>query len=105
MEYLLLTADKAVTLSFLTLAFAQLWHVFNMRSSDSKFWDNTITTNGYIWGALLLCTGLLFMAVYVPIFSDVLKVTPPTLTGWIVVFVMSGIPLLVGQLWKLLDRS
>ena len=105
MEYLLLSADKAVTLSFLTLAFAQLWHVFNMRSSDSKFWDNTITTNSYIWGALLLCTGLLFMAVYVPIFSDVLKVTPPTLTGWTVVFVMSAIPLLVGQLWKLLNRS
>lgn len=105
MEYLLLSADKAVTLSFLTLAFAQLWHVFNMRSSDSKFWDNIITTNSYIWGALLLCTGLLFMAVYVPIFSDVLKVTPPTLTGWTVVFVMSVIPLLVGQLWKLLNRS
>ncbi len=104
MEYLHLSGDKAVTLSFLTLAFAQLWHVFNMRSNDSRFWDNTITTNIYVWGALLLCTGLLFMAVYVPIFSDVLKVTPPTLAGWTVVFVMSGIPLLVGQLWKFLDR-
>ncbi len=101
MEYLNLSAEKAVTLSFLTLAFAQLWHVFNMRSSDSSFWSNTITTNNYIWGALLLCTGLLFMAVYVPVLSNVLKVTPPTVTGWVVVFVMSGIPLLVGQLWKI----
>ncbi len=100
MEYLFLTADKAVTLSFLTLAFAQLWHVFNMRSSDSSLWGNTITTNNYVWGALLLCTGLLFIAVYVPIFSNVLKITPPTVTGWIVIFVMSSIPLLVGQLWK-----
>ncbi|PAU95563.1 ATPase [Aliifodinibius salipaludis] len=100
MEYLLLSADKAVTLSFLTLAFAQLWHVFNMRSSDSGFWNNTITTNNYIWAALLLCTGLLFVAVYVPVISDVLKVTPPTVTGWGVVFIMSVIPLLVGQLWK-----
>jgi len=101
MEYLNLSADKAVTLSFLTLAFAQLWHVFNMRSGDSIFWNNTITTNNYIWGALLLCTGLLFMAVYIPILSDVLKITPPTLKGWILIFVMSGVPLLVGQLWKI----
>ena len=28
-------ATKAVTVSFLTLAFAQLWHVFNMRDPDS----------------------------------------------------------------------
>lgn len=100
MEYLYLSADKAVTLSFLTLAFAQLWHVFNMRSEDSGFWNNTITTNNYIWGALILCTGLLIMAVYVPVLSDVLKITPPTTLGWTVVFVMSGAPLLVGQLWK-----
>jgi Ca2+-transporting ATPase len=69
-----------------------------MRSVDSGFWNNTITTKNYVSGALLLCTGLLFMAVYIPVVSDVLKVTPPSVSGWMVVFIISGIPLLVGQL-------
>ena len=31
LELLELAGNEAVTVSFLTLAFAQLWHVFNMR--------------------------------------------------------------------------
>jgi Ca2+-transporting ATPase len=57
---------QAVTISFLTLAFAQLWHVFNMRESGSGFFRNEITQNPFIWGALALCVGLLLLAVYLP---------------------------------------
>ena len=50
--------ERAVTISFLTLAFAQLWHVFNMRERHSNWFLNDITCNKYVWGALALCTGL-----------------------------------------------
>ena len=42
----------AVTVTFLTIAFAQLWHVFNMRHPTSSLLHNEITRNPWIWAAL-----------------------------------------------------
>ncbi len=89
---------RAVTVSFLTLAFAQLWHVFNMRDKGSHVLVNDITRNFYIWGALLLCGALLLLAVYVPVLASVLKLVHPGLKGWILILGMSFVPYLIGQL-------
>jgi Ca2+-transporting ATPase len=92
--------ERAVTVSFLTLAFGQLWHVFNMRNSDSNVIDNDIVRNPYIWGALVLCAVLLLAAVYLPGFNDVLGVADPAITGWALIIGFSALPLLVGQFAK-----
>jgi Ca2+-transporting ATPase len=89
--------DQAVTVSFLSLAFTQLWHVFNMRDSRTALLRNDITRNPFIWGALALCTGLLLAAVYVPGLSRVLHIESPGREGWLLILGMSVIPLLVGQ--------
>jgi len=91
---------QAVTVSFLTLAFSQLWHVFNMRDRGSKFLHNEITGNRYVWGALVLCTVLLLAAVLLPGLSHVLKVVNPGTPGWTLVIVASLVPFLVGQVVK-----
>lgn len=91
---------QAVTVSFLTLAFAQLWHVFNMRDRGSGFIRNDITRNRFVWGALGLCTVLILAAVYIPGIATVLKVTNPGMKGWILIIVMSLIPWIAGQISK-----
>jgi Ca2+-transporting ATPase len=105
LSYALVTLNmeerRAVTVSFLTLAFAQLWHVFNMRDRGSSFLHNDITRNRYIWGSLLLCVGLLLAAVYLPGLNTVLKVVDPGTNGWILILVMSIVPWIIGQLWKI----
>lgn len=93
--------QRAVTISFLTIAFARLWHVFNMRDNDSNLWDNEVTRNPYIWMALVICTGLLLMAVYVPVLAKVLNVVPLGLDGWGLIMGTSLIPLVIGQIWKI----
>ena len=98
--WLKMDQKQAVTVSFLTLAFAQLWHVFNMRDRGSGVFKNDITRNSFVWGALALCTGLLVAAVYLPGLSYVLRVCHPGLKGWILVIVMSLIPLVIGQALK-----
>ncbi len=95
-----LEQERAVTLSFLTLAFAQLWHVFNMRDNDSHIWHNDVVQNLYVWGALALCVGLLLAAVYIPFLAQLLSVTTPDLTGWGLIIGASLVPLLVGQIYK-----
>lgn len=97
---LAMDTKRAVTVSFLTLAFAQLWNVFNMRGRTANLFDNEITRNPYIWGALVLCILLLLAAVYVPVLADVMGIVDPGLKGWALVLGMSVIPLIVGQIFK-----
>lgn len=97
--------NQAVTVSFLTLAFGRLWHVFNMRDRDSHLLHNEVLGNPYIWLALLICTGLLLSAVYLPGLSDVLQTADPGLTGWGLILGVSLIPLAIGQTWKVVDRA
>jgi Ca2+-transporting ATPase len=92
----------AVTVGFLTLAFAQLWHVFNMRSLGTGLIRNEVTSNPYVWGALGLCIGLLLAAVYLPFLSELLGTTPLDLTGWGLTLGFSLVPLIFGQLLKAL---
>jgi len=103
--WLKMPRGQAVTVSFLTLAFSQLWHVFNMRDRGSRFIRNDITRNPFIWGALALCTALLVGAVYLPGLSQVMKVTGPGIRGWTLVVVMSLIPFCIGQARKAMTRK
>ena len=94
---LALDAEATVTVSFLTLAFAQLWHVFNMRDPRANPFDNEVTRNPWVWGALALCTALLALPPYVPPLAHVLHLVPPTPAMWAVVFAMSMVPVIVMQ--------
>ncbi|MFO8033604.1 MAG: cation-transporting P-type ATPase [Candidatus Bipolaricaulota bacterium] len=91
-----LPTGEAVTMSFLTLAFAQLWHVFNIRDLGTGPLANDIARNPFVWGALVLCSGLLVAAVYLPGLSAVLKTEPLTLRQWLWALAMSTFPWLVG---------
>jgi Ca2+-transporting ATPase len=93
--------DRAVTVSFLTLAFARLWHVFNMRAHGTSLIRNPITTNPFVWGALLLCSGLLLIGTYLPGLSSILNMVDPGPEGWILILGFSLVPLVIGQTVKL----
>jgi Ca2+-transporting ATPase len=94
---------RAVSISFLTLAFSQLWHVFNMRDGGSGFIRNEITQNRWIWAALALCTALLLTAVYVPGLANLMSVEKPGSKGWGLIIGMSLIPWAAGQIVKEID--
>ncbi|MBN2365312.1 MAG: cation-translocating P-type ATPase [Calditrichaeota bacterium] len=95
---------EAVTLSFLTLSFARLFHVFNLRDTESAFFKNEITTNPFVWGAFALCGIFLLAAVYLPGLSDVLKTHHPSPLEWTVIVGMSIIPVIVIQTGKLVMK-
>jgi Ca2+-transporting ATPase len=88
---------EAVTVSFLTLAFAQLWNVFNVRDITSGLLRNEVTANPYVWGALALSGLILVGAVYLPFVSLALGTAPIGLAGWTVVIGMSLLPPFGGQ--------
>jgi Ca2+-transporting ATPase len=96
-NWLDLDARATVTVTFLTLAFAQLWHAFNMRDLRSRLVVNEVTRNGWLWGALLLCAALLAAPPYLPPAAHLLQLAPLTAEMWSVVLTFSLAPLIVTQ--------
>jgi len=94
---LAMTERDAVTVSFLTLALAQLWHVFNMRRIGTSPLRNELTRNPFLWGALALCLMLIAAAIYLPGLATLLGLAPPDMMGWSLAFCASLVPLLIGE--------
>jgi len=103
-EVLMASRTETMTVSFTTLALAQLWHVFNMRSPHSAMFSNEITRNRWVWGAIGLCAGLLLLAIYFPPLARVLSVGPPSPAGWLVIALCSAATLVLGQAFTLVRR-
>ncbi len=96
-----LSGKALVTATFLTIAFAQLWHVFDMRGSRSGLVFNEVTRNPWVWAALALCAALLVVPAYWPSMAEVLHLAPPTLTMWSIVAGCSLAPMLLIQFVRL----
>lgn len=104
-EWLELDRGQATTVSFITIAFAQLWHVFNMRSRHSRLWRNVVTRNRLVWYALALCFGLILMAVNLPVLASTLEISPIGTEGWMLAIGCSLLPLAAGQAWLAVSRQ
>lgn len=96
MTWLGYNEGAAITVSFLTLAFAKLWFVLNLRDHDAPTFKNDITQNGWLWAAVGLCIVLLLVAVYLPGLSDVLHTVAPNASGWAVILLLSLGPAVLG---------
>jgi Ca2+-transporting ATPase len=99
-----ITRDHQIlnNVAFVTLAFAQLFHVFNMSSPKSKIWKNEVTRNHFVWYAVILCTALIVMVFVVPYFRVPLGLVLLDINIWFVVILASLIPLVVVQLLKVI---
>ena len=90
--------EHAITVAFSTIALAQMWHVFNMRGDMRRVFDNEISRNPWIWGALVLCLLLVLAAIYVPALSGVLRLADPGFAGWAVIILASLVPIVTAPL-------
>ncbi|MEQ8846667.1 cation-transporting P-type ATPase [Botrimarina sp.] len=87
---------RAVTVAFLTLGFTKLWFVLNLRDRGAKPWDNDIVRNPWVWGALVLCSGLLLLAAWWSPLQSVLPTESPGWQGWLLILGASVVPALLG---------
>ncbi len=86
----------AITISFLTLGFGKLWFVFNLRDHDSKWYDNDVVRNGWVWAAIGFCIVLLLAAVYLPGLNTFLETQRLRWQGWALVLALSLAPTILG---------
>ncbi len=80
------------TAAFLTLALAQLWHVFAIHAPQERFWRSQVTRNRWVWGAIALSFALILLGLYVPPLADALALERPDAVGWAVILAASLAP-------------
>jgi Ca2+-transporting ATPase len=95
----------AVTLAFMTLALAQVFHAFNARSRTGSAFTRRMFTNGWLWGATLICIVLQVAVVTVPWLRSVLRTEPLGAADWGVIAVGALTPVVVVELVKLAIRA
>jgi Ca2+-transporting ATPase len=91
---------RAQTVAFMTLAFAQLFHLANARS-DEPLTGRAHVSNPYAIGGLLLSIVLQLTAMYVTPLARVLSVETLDARGWFVVLFFAVIPAVFGQAGKI----
>ena len=95
------SARHATTLSFMTLALAQLFHLGNARGILPVTTLRRALANPYAIGAVAVTILLQIFAVsYAPL-TRVLGVRPLAMGEWLVVFLLAIIPAVVGQLLRI----
>ena len=92
--------DQPVTVSFLILAFAQLWNVFNMRDPRVPLAECDILRNRFVWAALIGCSALLLVVVHVAPLAAALHLAPLPPTVWLMVLALSLVPVVLVQAGK-----
>lgn len=99
-QILKIDSQSENNVAFVTLAFAQLFHVFNMSSVGSKWIINDVTKNKFVWFAMLICTGTMILVYAIPQMRLVLGLTNLSVQVWVVCIVSSLLPLLIIQIYK-----
>lgn len=92
--------EVANTITFFSLAFSQLLHVFNMRDAQEHPFNNQITRNPYIWYALAICAVFLLLGYFVPFLSELLSLQTLQLVHWALIGGATLSTLLISQLLK-----
>lgn len=92
----------AVTMSFMTLALAQAFHLGNARSHGAVLAPGKAFANRYALAAVLLVVLLQVAAAELPALSGLLHTQPLAWRDWLAVAGLSLLPAVVGQAAKLL---
>jgi Ca2+-transporting ATPase len=95
---------RAQTIAFMTLAFAQLFHLGNARSDTPVFDVKRALANPYAVGGLTLSIVLQLVAVYADPLPRILGLAPLDQRDWLIVIAFALVPAVVGQGIKLVQR-
>lgn len=92
------------TMAFCTLSFCEISHAINTRSSQSLF-KNGLFSNKTMNIAVAVCVALQASVVCIPPLASLFGTLPLNAVQWLVVGVLSSMPLIMGEIGKLFGRK
>ena len=87
-------------ITFLGIALAQLWHVFNLPSRKISFLNNEVTRNRFVWYALLICVVIIGIFYFVAPLKKILALETLNGTVWLIILAASLAPIVLIQALK-----
>jgi Ca2+-transporting ATPase len=94
------TLEEAHTMTFLTMAFAQLVHSFNVRSLEQSIFKIGIGTNRSLVLAFMFSVAMQLVVIFIPFLRDVFETALLRPSDWGVVLGLSLIPLVISEIKK-----
>ena len=94
-----LDVEAAQSVTFTTMAIAQLLHIFNVRNKTGFGLNTSIFRNPMLIIALVISVVLQLISLYIPFFNNVLGTRGLTVEHWIWVISGAIIPMILIQLW------
>ena len=95
----------AVTISFMTLAMAQVFHAFSARSRTRSAFSSGLFANAWLWAATFICVALQLAAIYVPFMQTVLGTVPLSGADWGLIAAGALLPVVVVECVKIIQRG
>ncbi|MFT5753599.1 MAG: Ca2+-transporting ATPase [Flavobacterium sp.] len=95
-----LSTSQINNMGFYTLILAQLLNIFNMPSRHLSFFKNEVTSNIWIWLAIIFCVFLTYLAYITPLFSRALSLIPLSSSQIITIIIFSFSSLVLSQIIK-----
>ena len=97
---------EVVTMCFLALAFVEIFHAFNMRSTKESLFSIGIFTNKYMWGAGIISCVLAVILIIVPIapLQNALGITTINGIEWLITIAISFAIIPLFEIHKLIVR-
>lgn len=92
-----------MTMAFMTLSMAQLFHAFNIKSEKSIF-GRHLFNNKFLWGAFFVGTALQVMVMYIPFFSEVFNLIPLSFNYLAISLTLSFCPVIIVEITKVFKR-
>jgi Ca2+-transporting ATPase len=96
--------EMARSAAFIVLSCSQLFHAFNCRNRNISLFKIGILTNFKLLAAVLISFTLQICVVYVPFFQGIFRTASLTPIDWILVIVISSLPLWFMEVIKFLKR-
>jgi Ca2+-transporting ATPase len=96
-----LSLEIARTIAFTTMAFGQLFHLFNVRGQHMFV---HFGKNLYLLGSMVLSALVMLVAIYLPFLNKVMYTKPLDLSHWLIVLLGSFVPTLLIQGFRLMKN-
>ncbi|MCM8570017.1 cation-transporting P-type ATPase [Gramella jeungdoensis] len=87
-------------MAFYTLILGQLLNVFNLTSRKSSFIFNEVTSNKWVWGAIIISLLIVVLAYWIPFLNTILSLVPLKLEQLIMVIFFGVISVGLTQFLK-----
>lgn len=97
--------SRAITMAFMTLALAQIFHLGNARSTETVLTPARAVANPWAIGAVVLTLGLQVAAVHFAPLAGILGLVPLTGREWMIAVGAAIVPAFIGQLLKAANRT